>query len=327
MKNMSIRSRIIAGVVLVNLVGGVVAAVHLHATFSRGLDVASTASIALTNRAWEQVSTYPAVSPDFATLAKAGKELVVRLKQSTGQDYGLLLAKSSGDPSTYATLRAKSGLPNDWATNPTYVNVAVTDPTLTDRMTLTTPPKEVAESGQTVGIENGACSATCHGSVTGTGDFWGVSWSKDSRSRAYAVLPIPDATGKSIGLIYSVADISTQANTDRASLMRVLGVILIGLAAATLIIGFLLDTLVFKRLARTTSTIREASLRLAGGNFSTEFEPDGTSDEIGTFEKFFADFLHLLSSVLRSLFEQREGQHVSPAAGAKAETEVSRGKS
>ncbi len=326
MRNMSIRSRIIAGVLLVNLIGGVVAAVHLHATFSRGLDVASTANIALTNRAWEEVSTHPAVPPDFVTMAKAGNELVSRLKQSTGQDYGLLLAKSPEDASTYAALRAKAGLSNDWVTNPTYVNVAVTDPALAARMTLITPAKEVAESGQTVGIENGACSATCHGSVTGTGDFWGVSWSKDSRSRAYAVLPIPDETGKSIGLIYSVADISTQANTDRASLMRVLGVILIGLAAATLIIGFLLDTLVFRRLARTTSMIQDASLRLAGGDFSTEFEPDGTSDEIGTFEKFFADFLHLLSSVLRSLFEQREGQHVSPGPERKAETEGSTGK-
>jgi hypothetical protein len=40
---------------------------------------------------------------------------------------------------------------------------------------------------------------------------------------------------------------------------------------------------------------------VAGGDFDAHFEPDGTSDEIGTFEAFFARFMDLISATLKSL--------------------------
>lgn len=304
MKSMSIRNRILAGILLVNLVVAVVVALYLHASYSRGLEVASSSGITLANGAWDAVSTQPGTSLDFTSLAKHGGDLVAAMKRITGSDYALLLSKSDGDPKAYAALRAQASLGNDWKKNRTYVLVGVTDPALAHRMTITTPADRIPESGRAVGIENGACSATCHGSVKGSGDFWGVSWRGDARSMAHSVLPISDGSGKPLGLIYSVADISSQANSDRASMMRTLIFILIGLGTATVLISLLLDGLVFGRLTHMIRVMQDISARVVGGDFYAEFVPDGTNDEIGTFEKFFAEFLNVFSSLLRSVLKE-----------------------
>lgn len=304
MSDMSIRTRIITGVILVNLAVGVVVAVHLHQTFSRGLEVASTASLERTSRAWQEVSTHPDTKLDFATLEKSANEIVTRMQQDTGGEYGLLLARPATEATAPLGLGATTGLPVLPNGNRTYVMAGVSNPSLAGKMLLSTPPDAIPESGKTTGIENGACSKTCHGRVKGSGDFWRVTWSADANTRAYAALPISDDTGKPVGVIYSITDISSQANADRASLLSSLSVMFIGLAVSTILIAVLLNGLVFHRLENMIRTMRSASARLAGGDFSVEFVADGTKDEIGTFEEFFAEFLNLMSALLRSVSEQ-----------------------
>lgn len=304
MRNMSIRSRIIVGVVLVNLAVGIVVAIHLHQSFSHGLEVASTASIERTSRAWQEVSTHPDTKLDFVTLSKAGGDLLTRMKQDTGAEYGLLLARPAAEATAQVGSAAFTGLASNRNTNRTYVVAGVSDPSLAGKMLISTPPDAIPEAGKTAGIENGACSKTCHGTVKGSGDFWGVSWSSDANTRAYAVLPVSDDTGNPVGILYSVTDISPQANSDRASLMSSLSVMVIGLAVSTILIAFLLNGLVFNRLEDMIKAMKSASARLAGGDFTSRFEADGTTDEIGTFEQFFAEFLNLMSALLRSVSQQ-----------------------
>jgi HAMP domain-containing protein len=50
-----------------------------------------------------------------------------------------------------------------------------------------------------------------------------------------------------------------------------------------------------------TSAIEDLSMRVAGGDFDAHFQPDGSSDEIGQFESFFARFMDLISATLKSL--------------------------
>ena len=53
------------------------------------------------------------------------------------------------------------------------------------------------------------------------------------------------------------------------------------------------------------STMEDLSVRVAGGDFSAQYEPDGSNDEIGQFEQFFAKLLNLMSQTLKSAMDQR----------------------
>jgi hypothetical protein len=57
MKNMSIRTRMLVGVVLLNLVGAVLVVVYLHISMAGGLDVWAQKSLDVGRGAWGEVST------------------------------------------------------------------------------------------------------------------------------------------------------------------------------------------------------------------------------------------------------------------------------
>jgi HAMP domain-containing protein len=84
-------------------------------------------------------------------------------------------------------------------------------------------------------------------------------------------------------------------------MMQTLFVIGGTLLAATIAIGMMIDIWVFRRLRRMTESMEDISMRVAGGDFDARFEPDGTSDEIGQFEDFFARFMDLVSATLKQL--------------------------
>lgn len=301
MKNISIRTRILTGVVVINLLGAIAVVVYLHQSYSGGLDVTAQKSATLGLNAFEQLREVGTDEMGAITATAQPQAYLDRMKKITGADYGLMLDKSGLDQKTYAEARAKANLANNWDERETYVLVATTDEALSEKMQLKAPSADVPEAGKIVGVENGACSQTCHGAVKGSGDYWAVSWSTDSRSRTHAVFPIADAGGKSIGVVYSIEDISAAADSAKESMIRTLIVFGITLLVATLAIGGMMDVWVFRRLAAMITTMEDLSVRVAGGDFSVHFEPDGTNDEIGRFEQFFARFLDLVSATLRSV--------------------------
>ena len=63
----------------------------------------------------------------------------------------------------------------------------------------------------------------------------------------------------------------------------------------------MMDMWVFRRLNNMTAAIEDLSVRVAGGDFDAHFEPDGTDDEIGEFEKFFARFMDMISATFKAL--------------------------
>jgi HAMP domain-containing protein len=306
MKNLSIRTRILAGVVIVNLLGALVVMVYLHESYARSVEVA-TGEIGYQGRqAWEQIKpgdleADPMVEPQVIQQTLEG------MKDVTGADYGYLLDKSATDQEAYEEARLELGKASNWTERDRYALLAATDDAVAERLRFEVPPADVPETGKTVGVENGACSETCHSSITGEGEYWGVAWSDDSESRAHAVFPVSGPDGQPVGVIYAVENISAQADAARASMMRTLLVIGITLLIATVAIGWMIDAWVFRRLRRTTDAIQDISVRVAGGDYDAHFEPDGTSDEIGSFEQFFAKLMDLMSSTLKSLTEQKKG--------------------
>lgn len=410
MRNMSIRNRILLGVVLVNLVGMAVVAVYLHQTYSGNLEREAAFDISASVTAWDQMQAHEAAKlvaaghaltanadyqqrfsandrsglqnsaeplfeqlkedaqithwyfeqPDGtiflrvhapeqfgdtierSTFQKAsssdevavgldlgktavalravipytsdsgrdlgfletGQEIdsfVEQLKELSGAEYALFLDKAKMDQDAYAEYREGKDLPNNWEDRENYVLVAATSEDMQDKIDFETAPDGVTEKGRVVGIENGACSQTCHGGLTAEGDFWKVKWSDNSNSYSHMVFPIADVNGEPIGIVYEIADVSEVANAARASLMNTLLVIVIGLLLSTVAIAVLLQTLIFGRLDKMMTSMQDISVRVAGGDFDAAYTPSGSNDEIGKFEQFFAKFIGLISNTLKSL--------------------------
>jgi methyl-accepting chemotaxis protein len=123
----------------------------------------------------------------------------------------------------------------------------------------------------------------------------------DGSTRAHGVFPITNDAGEPVGVVYGVDNLSKQADDARGSMYGAIAVVAITLLITTFLISGMIDRLVFRRLTRMVTSIEDISVRVAGGDFDAQFEPDGTTDEIGEFEAFFAQFMELVSSTLRSL--------------------------
>jgi HAMP domain-containing protein len=297
----SIRSKILLGVVLVNLLGGVVAMVYLHQSYSGGVAADATRQIMQASATWQAIRSLGANELGTLTDPKSAQAYVAQMKTITGSDYALLIDKSALNKTAYAAARQAAGLPDNFDQGKTYVQVALTNPQGGKEFQFNPGPDSVPANGRLVGVKNGACSKLCHGSVKGQGDYWNVTWSKKPGiTEADAVIPVT-LGGKPVGVLYSIQNMSVQADAARASMYQTLTVIGITLLVATLAIGVMIEIWVFRRLLRMTNTIEDLSVRVAGGDFESHFKPDGTDDEIGTFEEFFARFMDLISATLKSL--------------------------
>jgi methyl-accepting chemotaxis protein len=297
----SIRTRILTGVVLINLLGAIIVVVYMHQAGAGGLDIWAAESLKVSSASWNSIHDVGADElGDFST-PKGAAGYIESMKKISGADYGVLIDKSALDQKTFEAALEAEGKPSNWADRDSYVLVATTDEGLAEKMQLKAMPDAVPEIGKVVGIENGSCSAVCHRTIKGEGDFWKVSWSDDGNSRAHAVFPINDAKGKPVGIVYSIEDISTQAEDSKWNIYQTMIVIGITLLVSTLAIGGMLDSWVFKRLNRMIHSMEDLSVRVAGGDFEAKFVPDGSDDEIGQFEQFFAKFLDLMTSTLRAL--------------------------
>lgn len=300
MKNASIRTRILAGVVIVNLLGAVAVSVYLHETFSAGLGDDTSKMVSQSLAAWEQLGG-TSTGLDIARSPEKVARLLEKMKAITEADYGFLLDKEITSAEAYAKTRERQNLPDNWDEGETYALAAVTDEGVGEKMRFEAAPEDVPEEGKLVGVENGACSKTCHGAVAGKGDYWAIRWSDDAKTRGHAVFAVSNAEGKPLGVVYGIGDLSKHADADRASMMQTLLVVGVTLLVATVVIGGLVDALVLKRLAKMTVSMQDIGLRVAGGDFDARFQPDGTADEIGSFETFFAQLIELMSSTLKRL--------------------------
>lgn len=284
-----------------NLLGAMIVMVYLHQSYSGGVEETATSALTQANSTWNAVYTLGSSKLGDVKDPKAAATYVAKMKEITGADYALMIDKSQLNPATYAKARQAAGLPNNFDEGKTYATVALTNDQYASEFAFNPTPESVPEMGRLVGVKNGACSKLCHGTVAATGDYWGVTWSDvPGVTQAHGVIPI-SVNNKPIGVLYSIQNMSAQADAARSSILQTLTVIGITLFIATLAIGAMIDIWVFRRLKRMTDSIQDLSVRVAGGDFDARFEPDGTDDEVGKFESFFARFMDLISATLKSL--------------------------
>jgi HAMP domain-containing protein len=216
-----------------------------------------------------------------------------------------MMDKGSVDQKSYEATLEADGKPSNWDERENFVMVATTDEAIAEKMQLkTTTAEDIPEIGKIVGIENGSCTAVCHKSIQQEGDFWKVTWSDDGNSRAHVVFPVTDKAGKQVGVVYSIENLTPQAEDAKNTIYSTMIVIGLTLLVVTLVIGAMLDLLVFKRLNYMINSMEELSMRVAGGDFYAKYTPSGNNDEIGKFEKFFERFLDLMTATLRSLVDK-----------------------
>lgn len=299
MKNMSIRTRILAGVVLVNLIGAIAVVVYLHGAYGGNLDEHVREYATLSQHAWEQLVGEAGIDP--IAQPEAAQRVLDSMKDISGADYGLLIDKEATDPEAFAAAQKALGLPSTWDEGDNYAMLYATDDAAAEKMVFEAPAADVAESARVVGVENGECSESCHSSLTEEGAYWMVKWGTDGESRGHAVFPVYSSNGDTAGVVYMIENVTSQAKDARKAVQNTLYMVLAALLVATLLIGMLIDILILRRLKTMTASIEEISLRLAGGDFDATYEPDGTTDEIGSFETFFSDFIKLVSTTLKSL--------------------------
>jgi HAMP domain-containing protein len=299
MSNLSIRTRILAGVVLVNLIGAIAVVVYLHGAYSGGLDDHVQECATASQGAWEQLVGETPLDP-IADPARA-QAVLDSMKAISGADYGLLIDKEATTAEAFGAARETLGQPSSWEEGENYAPLCATDEDVAAKMVFEEPVSDVAETARVVGVENGECSQACHNGLTQEGAYWTVKWSTDGDSRGHAIFPVYGATGDAAGIVYMVENVTAEAQNAQKSVTQTLFVVLATLVVATLLIGALIDILILRRLKSMTKSIEEISLRLAGGDFDAEYEPDGTTDEIGSFEEFFSDFIKLVSTTLKTL--------------------------
>jgi hypothetical protein len=213
-----------------------------------------------------------------------------RMKQQTGNDFAMFISKKRIDASEWA--RTRGTRRNSWEDLKDMVVVnATTEEPIVDQPAV-----------DALGAESRTLDEQ----------------KKDSQVFARGVFPVKDSSGNVVGGLLVRHDITALNQSMWQGLLQALGFFVALAAVASIVAFFLVDRIIFRRLRAMMSTMEDASMRLAGGDYSVAGTVKASSeDEIGKFEGFFGNFLGLVGNTLRSLVErsrQRSTQAQQPAA-------------
>jgi HAMP domain-containing protein len=230
----------------------------------------------------------------FLGCVEMGSEInrfVGSLKEQTGNEYALFLAKEGIDHEKWARGRALLGLPDNFAEQPTVVIAANTSAN-SRILEFKQPLASLGESGRVLDVlEEGG------------------------RSLSHGGFSIADASGKRAAAIFVVTDISELAESMRQSQRITVGVVTGLIALCSVILIALFQRLIFRRLAE----IARVATRVVGGDFVTPI-PITAQDEVGRFEELFEQFRQVFLSVLS------EAQAHADAAPPPPPSDETRGK-
>jgi len=216
-----------------------------------------------------------------------------RMKQQTGDDFAMFIQKKRIDASEWARTRGTRRNSWDDLKDVVVVNATSEDP-LVDQAAV----DALGTEGRTLAEQT-----------------------RDSAVFSRGVFPVRDSSGNVVGGLLVRHDITPLNHAMWQGLLRALA-FFVGLAiVASIVAFFLVDRIIFRRLRAMTTTMEDASMRLAGGDYSVAATVKASrKDELGQFEQFFGNFLGLVGNTLRSLVErsrqQRSTQVGQPAQPA-----------
>jgi HAMP domain-containing protein len=209
----------------------------------------------------------------YLELGEEIDHFLVRMKRQTGDDYGLLVEKRFLDEQAWAGTR--NGKRNNWSDRQSTVVVDTT-----------APDESIFAFESDLGAipEQGALLD---------------QQARDGKIFARGILPVKDASGRRVGALFVIHDISGFVE----SMLSARRGLYAALAAVAALLGAMLvvlvNRLVFRRLDRMIGTMEDASARLAGGDYDVVAPRATAADEIGRFEEVLGRFLHGVTGLLR----------------------------
>lgn len=220
----------------------------------------------------------------YMELGQEIEEFLGAIKSQTGDEVGLLLVKESMDSSGWAAMRTSAKLEDNWDDQPEYVLAAATDEAAADEMVFDRAVADVDAEGEIVGTFERA----------------------DGSTVVRGVFPIEDAVGTRIGLVHVSHDITDTASALQGSVLKVLAAVVAMMVLVLFLVIVLMNRLVFGRLDAMIAGMEDISLRLMGGDFDVVYSADARKDEIGAFDRFFAQFLAVVTDALKQLSQRAQ---------------------
>lgn len=207
----------------------------------------------------------PATSGAVIGYIETGEEIdhfLTAMKRQSGDDVGLLLAKSSLSETAWAQMRAGAGAPDDWSQRPTMVLAASTTTRNAEEMNLAGSPATLPANGIVEAIAR-----------------------EDSRTELRGVFPVRDAAGRQDGAVYVDHDLTpivSRLSRARFSVAVILAITMVFIALATLL---LLNRLIFDRLSAMISRLHEGTQPASPAVLALVDDEAFPADEIGNFER------------------------------------------
>ncbi len=222
----------------------------------------------------------------YIELGEEIDHFLARMRQQTGNDFAMFISKNLIDASEWARTRGTAR--NDWEDLPDVVVVKAT-----------TPDQLVDGAAVAGNLAAGATlDETAHGGVV----------------FARAVFPVRDSSGSVVGGLVVRHEITALHGAMWRGLLEAIAFFVALALVASVVAYLLVDRMIFRRLRAMMSTMEDASMRLAGGDYSVAATVKASSDdELGGFERFFANFLGVVGSTMRALVE-RNRQARPPAS-------------
>jgi len=212
------------------------------------------------------------------------RAFLARLKDVTGDDYGLLLDKRGLDPDSWKVM---TGHPERWDDRPGLLAVSTTS-----------------------GDESMLGSL---GTVDDLADAPRVleRLARRGRTLIRGIFPLRGPGGEKLGAVVLLHDITPLlSGVDELRVRVVVLVVLLAAALAALVV-FLLETLVFERIQRMSRLLEQLPERLERGDSLQGEAAPRVDDELGRFEAFLDRALASIGSFVADARRMPTGRHQS----------------
>jgi HAMP domain-containing protein len=217
----------------------------------------------------------------FAELAEEIDHFVARLKQESGDDYGLLIEKVFLDKQAWA--RSRIGKRNNWDDRPRSVVVNTT-----------TPDEGI------VGFDGDVSSIPDDGLVLD-------EQQRGGKILVRGIVPVRDAAGRRVGGLFVLHDV-TQLHASMEEARRGLYLVIAGVAALlALLLIALVNRVVFRRLDLLSRELDVVSGRFAVGDLEVRIPKAREKDELGRYEDALGAFVQRVVGILKEAGRKRTG--------------------
>ncbi|HUL59414.1 MAG TPA: cache domain-containing protein [Anaeromyxobacteraceae bacterium] len=245
---------------------------------TRGSELGRTAYALRVVRPWLRAGR----TIGYLELGEDVHTVLARMKESTGDDYGLLLVKERLDRQAWSWAL---GAGPRWDARPDLLAVQTTtgDEAVLDGLGRLS---DVPDAPMLLGRRQAG-----------------------GRTLVRGLFPLREG-GEKIGavvVLHDVTALSAGAGEVRGRVLVVVAMLAAGLAA---LLVFLLEVLVFERLARISRALEDLPQRLARGDWAMDVAPS-SDDEIGRFEAFFRRAIEEIGSFVSDARRDRSGSRRS----------------